>query len=337
MTRIHPAPEQFAFTVGGRPPIATAEVGAELEVFTEDCFSGRLTSVTGRPREVAPFPRVNPLTGPIELRGVRRGDVVAIHLVELTPARDWGVSTLSPNFGALSGTRLSPNLQPETSEHVWIWSVDPATGTVRTRTADDRELAVPLRPFHGTVGVAPAHGEVRTSAVPDAYGGNLDVPALAAGTTLYLRANVDGAMLYLGDGHFAQGDGEFGGTAVEGAMVTRLRTAVLAEEHLAARDVDWPRMETDDEIIAIGAGRPLEDAVRVAVHTLVQWVRQSCDLTAHDAYQLVSQGCSARIGNLVNPAYTVSVSLPKALLPGRPVLMGGSHDRLRGHRTEARS
>ena len=335
MTRIHPRPEQFAFTVGGLPPIAVADVGADIEVFTEDCFSGQLTSVTDRPREVAPWPRVNPLTGPIELRGVRRGDVLAVHLVDLKPARDWGVSTMSPNFGALSGTRQSPNLQPETAEHVWIWSVDPAARTVRTGTADGRELVVPLRPFHGTVGVAPAHGEVRTSAVPDAFGGNLDVPMLGAGATLYVRSNVDGAMLYLGDGHFAQGDGEFCGTAVEGAMVTRLRTAVLAENHLDAGDVDWPRIETDDEIITIGAGRPLEDAARVAVRALVRWVAHGCGLSEHDSYQLVSQGCTTRVGNLVNPAYTVSVSLPKKLLPGRPTLMGGTHDRLRTDPAEA--
>ncbi|MFI9492202.1 MULTISPECIES: acetamidase/formamidase family protein [Streptomyces] len=329
MIRVEPGPEDYTFTVGGRPAYVTVPLWEEFEVFTEDCFSGRITAVTDRPREVAPFPRVNPLTGPVELSGVRAGDVVAVHLAAVEPARTWGVSTLSPGFGALSGTRGSPNLQPETRERVWIWRTDPESGTVATTTEDGRPLQVPLRPFHGTVAVAPAHGEVRTSTVPDAYGGNLDIPAVAAGATLYLKANTDGALLSIGDGHYAQGDGEFAGTAVEGAMRTRLRAGVLDAAHPDAEGFDWPRLETDDEIIAVGCGRPLEEAVRVALHTLVLWVASACGLPRDDAYQLVSQGCVTRLGNLVNPSYTVTVALSKALLPGAPRLMSGLHDRLR--------
>ncbi|WP_069816409.1 acetamidase/formamidase family protein [Streptomyces sp. TP-A0874] len=333
MRRIEPGEGEYAFTVGGREAMAAVGLWEEFEVFTEDCFSGRLSTTSGKPREVAPFPRVNPLTGPIELTGVRAGDVVAVHLSAVEPARDWGVSTVSPGFGTLSGTRFSPNLQPQTEERVWIWRTDPASGTVRTTVDGGHALAVPLRPFHGTVAVAPAHGEVRTSAVPDAYGGNLDLPVVAAGTTLYLRANVDGGLLSIGDGHLAQGDGEFAGTAVEGAMLTRLRAGVLSAG--AARDadgVDWPRAETDEEIVSIGCGRPLEEAYRVAVADLVHWVAGVCGLSRLDAYQLVSQGCTARVGNLVNPSYTVAVSLAKELLPGKPRLMGGVHDRLRAPR-----
>lgn len=260
---------------------------------------------------------------------------MAVHLAALEPACTWGVSTLSPGFGALSGTRNSPNIQPDTGERVWIWHTDPEAGTVHTTTEDGRRLEVPLRPFHGTVAVAPAHSEVRTSTVPDAYGGNLDIPAVAAGATLYLKANTDGALLSIGDGHYAQGDGEFAGTAVEGGMRTRLRAGVLEAEHPDATGFDWPRLETDDEIIAVGCGRPLEEAVKVAPNTLVHWVAASCGLLDADAHQLVSQGCTTRLGNLVNPSYTVTVALPKALLPGNPRLRSGLHGRLR-HPKESR-
>ncbi|HEX5569548.1 MAG TPA: acetamidase/formamidase family protein [Streptomyces sp.] len=335
MIRIAPGPQDHAFTVGGRPAYAAVPLWEEFEVLTEDCFSGRITAVTDQPREVAPFPRVNPLTGPLELAGVRAGDIVAVYLAALEPARTWGVSTLSPGFGALSGTRNSPNLQPETGERVWIWHTDPEAGTVHTTTEDGRRLEVPLRPFHGTVAVAPAHGEVRTSTVPDAYGGNLDIPAVAAGATLYLKANTDGALLSIGDGHYARGDGEFAGTAVEGAVRTRLRAGVPEAEHPGATGFDWPRLETDDEIIAVGCGRPLGEAVKVAPNTLVHWVAASCGLPEADAYQLVSQGCTTRLGNLVNPSCTVTVALPKALLPGNPRLRSGLHGRLR-HPKESR-
>lgn len=316
--------DDYVFLYGAGEPKIRARLGETLRVFTEDCFSGRLTSVDGKPREVAPFPRVNPLTGPIAVDGVRAGDVLAIHLVSLTPARDWGVATISPNFGALSGTRNNPNLQPEQSEKVWIWRVDRERGIVTTR-AGEREIHAPLRPFHGSLGVAPPHGEVRSSVVPDSFGGNLDIPDLGAGATLYLRANVDEAMVYIGDGHFAQGDGELAGTAVEGALETDLMFGVCKGD-----DILWPRLETDSEIAVIGCARPLEDAVRIAAAGLVRWVSGLCSLELQDAHQLVSQNCRLRIGNLVNPLYSVAAFIDKNSLPGSVIVMDGAHAKFRG-------
>jgi amidase len=186
----------FAFHYGPAPPTLIASRREKVQVFTEDAFCGRLTAPTGKPREAAPFPFVNPLTGPIAVEGVRAGEVLAIHLVSLTPARDWGVSTISPNFGALSGARNNPNLQPEQQESVWICRVDREAAVVSTKTEDGVELRAPLHPFHGCLGVAPAYGEVRSSVVPDAFGGNLDIADIAARATLYLMANVDGALVY---------------------------------------------------------------------------------------------------------------------------------------------
>ena len=311
--------DDYVFLYGAGEPKIRARLGERLRVFTEDCFSGRLTSIDGKPREVAPFPRVNPLTGPIAVQGVKAGDVLAIHLASLTPARDWGVATISPNFGALSGTRNNPNLQPEQSEKVWIWRVDRERGIVTTR-AGEREIHAPLRPFHGSLGVAPPYGEIRASVVPDSFGGNLDIPDLAAGATLYLRANVDEAMVYIGDGHFAQGDGELAGTAVEGALETDLMFGVCKGD-----DILWPRIETDAEIAVIGCARPLEDAVRIAAEGLVRWVSSVSALELQDAYQLVSQNCRLRIGNLVNPLYSVAAFIHKDCLPGSMNVMDGAH------------
>lgn len=316
----------LVFHFGGHQPRLRAAPRVPLDVFTEDAFSGRLSAVDQKPRERAPFPRVNPLTGPIAVDGARPGDLVAIHLISLEPARSWGVSTVSPNFGALSGTRSNANLQPEQDERVWIWQVDRAAGEVTTTVGDgDARLTAPLRPFHGIVGVAPPHGEVRLSVVPDAFGGNLDLPEIAAGTTLFLRANVTDAHVYLGDGHYAQGDGELAGTAVEGALNTTLVFDVLK----VPDSLEWPRIETDSEIGVVGCARPLEDAVRIATAGLVAWVSQLCALSTLDAYQFVSQTCRVRIGNLVNPLYSVAAFVPKTLLSGRPVVFGGIHQALR--------
>src|SRR3954452_18603390 len=99
------------FTVGSADAVLTIDRSDRVDVQTLDCFSGRLTHESGKPREVAPYPRVNPLTGPIAIDGVRADDVVAIHLADVTLDRDWGVSTVSPDFGALSATAGSPSLQ----------------------------------------------------------------------------------------------------------------------------------------------------------------------------------------------------------------------------------
>ena len=278
-----------------------------------------------KPQLLAPFPRVNPLTGPIAIEGAEPGDVLAVHFLASEPARDWGVSTLSPNFGLLSSTRLASNLQPKQAERVWIWQVERSRGTVATLACSGATLRVSLRPFHGSVGVAPAHGEVRTSVVPDSFGGNLDLPDIAPGATLYLRVNVPGAKLYVGDGHFAQGDGEIGGTAVEGAMHTSLRIGVVH----APDGIDWPRLETDAAIGVVGATRPLEDAVRIATAGLVAWVGALCGLVSDDALQLVAQCGTLRVANLVNPGYTVAAFIAKTWLPGASKIMQGAHERLR--------
>ncbi len=305
--------EDFVFHFGGHAPQRTVKPGETFTVFTEDCFGGRLDTPNGQPRQIAPYPRVNPLTGPIAVEGVRAGDILAIRLLDLQPARPWGVATISPSFGLLSGTRANPNLQPEQDEHVWIWDLSDDGQSLQTMSASGQPMRIPFRPFHGTVGVAPAHGEVRLSVVPGDFGGNLDLPDLRAGATLFLRANMDGGHLYLGDGHFAQGDGEIAGTAVEGA----LHTTLLVERLPPDPGFDWPRIETATHIGVVGCARPLEDAVRIASAGLVRWVAERSSLGLADSHQLVSQACMLRIGNLVNPAFTVLCSIRKSHLDFR--------------------
>lgn len=300
----------FVFRIGGHEPKRRVASGESFTVFTEDCFSGLLDSVEGKPREVAPYPKVNPLSGPFHVEGVLAGDAVAIKLLSLEPARDWGVATLSPNFGLLSGTRSSPNLQPPQDEHVWIWRFSEDRAALETEAAGGQTLRVPYRPFHGTLGVAPAHGEVRVAVAPGDFGGNLDIPDLGPGATLYLKANVDGAHVYIGDGHYAQGDGEVGGTAIEGAF----NTTLVCERVEMDDAFDWPRFENDRQIGVIGCARPLEDACRIAAAGLVRWVERRTGLSLHDAHQLVTQCCRFRIGNLVNPSYSVLCTIDKAHL-----------------------
>ena len=120
-----------------------------------------------------------------------------------------------PLFGALTGTDRTALLQEPLPERTWIYQLDRAAGTVRYE-AKDLSLDLPIAPMLGTVGVAPAGREVRTSLVPDTFGGNMDTPEMRADTTCFLGVNVPGALFSVGDGHYRQGEGESCGTAVEG-------------------------------------------------------------------------------------------------------------------------
>lgn len=300
------------FTFGGREPVGELMPGDRLHVRTLDCFGGAVTSVHDLPSKVCRFPYLNPVTGPFHIIGAKPGDTLAVHIVSLTPAAPYGWSSTFPHFGALTSTARNPTLQPPLDERVWCYPIDLDAGTVRyaARTSDHR-VDLPLEPMLGTVGVAPAAGEVRMSIVPDTHGGNLDTPLLRAGTTLYLGVNEPGAMLSLGDGHARQGDGEASGVAVEVAM-----DVVLTVDVIPGRYTPLPRLETDDELMAIGLGRPLEDAYRVGQHDLVHQVAAVTGLGLLDAYQLVSQAGTARVGNVVDANYTMVAGIAKRYLGG---------------------
>src|SRR5882762_1791439 len=266
--RIVPTEKQYAWTFGGVDPIARIKPGDVLDLYTEDCFAGRVRTEKDLVTEVCEFPFVNPQTGPFFVEGAEPGDTLAIHFVSIEPARDWGASTTVPLFGALTSTHATATLQPPLPERVWIWKLDRERRTCRFTAADSNvQVDLPMDPMHGTVGVAPANLEVRSALVPDAHGGNLDTPEMRAGVTCYLGVNVDGAMLSLGDGHARQGEGETCGVAVETAM-----NSVVIVDLIKDRPTPWPRLESDTYLMSAGSARPLEDAFRIAQLDLLQWV-----------------------------------------------------------------
>jgi acetamidase/formamidase len=322
--RYRPAPQEYAWTFGGRPPVLTVPAGAVLELFTEDCFGGQVRGVDDLPSRVCEFPYLNPVTGPVFVEGAEPGDTLALHFAAIEPARDWAVSSTFPHFGALTSTHQTATLQDPLEERVWRYDVDTAAGTVTYR-ARNSELAIelPLDPMHGTVGVAPAGFEARQTITPDAHGGNLDSPEVRAGTTVYLGVNQPGALFGIGDGHCRQGQGEVCGTGVEAAMIT---TVVV--EVVKGAGTPWPRFETDAAIMSTGSARPLEDAYRISQHDLVTWVAAEHGIDLLDAYQLVSQAGEAPVANVCDPNYTFVAKLDKRYLP--PVrTYAGVHDRLR--------
>ncbi len=325
ITRFVPTEDQYAWTFGGYEPVMRIRPGDVLDLYTEDCFGGRIRTVDDLPSRSVTYPFINPQTGPFHVEGAEPGDTLAIHLVDVQPARDWAVSTTVPLFGALTGTKFTATLQPALPERTWVYAVDRAAGEVVYRALDsDYSVRLPLHPFHGTIGVAPAASETRNVLVPEAFGGNMDTPEARAGTTIYLGVNVEGALFSLGDGHYTMGEGEACGVAVEGAMNT-----ILTVDLIKGVFCEWPRLENDDAIMVAGSYRPLEDAFRIAHTQLIGWISSATGLSVLDTYQLVSQGSSSPIANVCDANYTIVAKMPKRYLPRQVDWMAGVHERLR--------
>src|SRR6187200_1165237 len=324
-----PSVEQYAFTFGGNEPALRIRPGTALRLWSDDAFGGALRAVTDLSSAKVDLRFVNPQTGPFHVEGAEPGDTLALHLVALEPARDWGASAAIPFFGGLTSTDRVATLQDPLPDTTWIYELDRARNTV-TFVAQHSELRVdlPVEPMLGTVGVAPAGGEVRSSLVPERFGGNMDTPQMRAGTTCFLGVNVEGALFSVGDGHYRQGEGEACGTAVEGAMTT-----TLIVELIKGCAPAWPRLEDDTHWMTVGSSRPMEDSWRIANAELVHWVAQLYGLHVMDAYQLCSQVALVPVANVVDANYSVVVKAAKALLPAADAF-GGMHADLR---TRARS
>jgi acetamidase/formamidase len=164
---------------------------------------------------------------------------------------------------------------------------------------------------------------VRSSLVPERFGGNMDTPQMRPGSTCFLGVNVEGALFSVGDGHYRQGEGEACGTAVEGAMTT-----TLIVELIKGGAPLWPRIEDDTHWMTVGSSRPLEDAWRIGQVELVRWFGELYGLHPMDAYQLLSQITEVPIANVVDVNYSAVVKARKSLLP-RASSYDGLHHELR--------
>jgi acetamidase/formamidase len=319
-----PEPSEFAWTFGGVAPRRRVKPGTVMELWTEDAFGGKVRGPDDLVSRVIEFPFVNPQTGPFYVEGAEPGDTLAVHFVSIEPSRDWAASTTVPFFGALTSTHATATLQDPLPEVVWIYDVDAKQRTVTYHAARGQfSVQLPLDPMHGTVGVAPAAFEARSSLVPDSHGGNMDTPEMRAGTTCYLGVNVEGALFSIGDGHCRQGEGETCGVAVEAAMDT-----ILIVDLIKGAPTPWPRLETDAYIMSTGSARPLEDAFRISQFDLIEWMCAEFGIDRLDGYQLVTQASETPVANVVDPNYTFVSKIRKEYLPAR-VVYGGVHRRLR--------
>ena len=306
----HATIDVVKYVYGVAPPVARLRPGNILEANTLDCFGNAIK----KPGDTLALVKGdNPLTGPFFIEGAEPGDTLVVHILDLQVDGDQGLGAFAPGFGALNETNYTPMLHAPLPEKIWFYPIDHASNTGTFQALDSNyKVKIPLHPFLGCIGVAPAGGEARSSVVPAEFGGNMDAPEASAGNTLYLPVNVSGALLYFGDGHAAMGDGEIAGTAIEVPMKARLQVDIVKGKH-----ANWPRFENEKEIMAAGIYRPVDDAVRIAFTELVGWIHADYGLSELDAYELLSQVGKVHLTEMVDPNYVVIASIDKKYLPAK--------------------
>ena len=236
------------------------------------------------------------LTGPVYIDGAEPGDVLEVNVLSIDLPIDYGYN----------GCR---GFLPDNCDSTQLPKI--ITLDRRKRTAEFLPgIVIPLRPFFGSIGVAPAPDAGRVSSNPPGrHAGNLDNRELVAGSTLYIPIFVRGALFEIGDGHAAQGDGEVDQTAIETSLRGRLRLTVRKDMKLT-----WPRAETTTEYISMATDPDLTNATRAAVQEMIDFLVVDKHLTQHQAYQLVSIAGNVAITQLVDkPNHGVHVRLPKSI------------------------
>jgi amidase len=309
VVRYEPKEADLKYVFGAARPVATVQPHDIIDTRTFDCFGNAIQ----KPGDtLAKIKGDNPLTGPFYVEGAEPGDTLAVKILELTVDSNQGVGALAPGFGALNATNYTPMLHPPVPEKIWFYPIDRAKNEATFNALDSKfSTKIPLHPFLGCLGVSPAL-ESRSSVTPAEHGGNMDAPEASVGNTAYFPVTVRGALLFLGDGHAQMGDGEIAGTAIEVPMHARLQVDVIK-----GQKIGWPRFENAHEIMALGAYRPLDDALRIAFTELIAWIHSETTLSELDAYQLLSQVGKIHVTEMVDPSYVVIASVDKKYLPPR--------------------
>jgi len=299
---------KYAFGPG--EAVARVRSGGVVETNTLDAAGGAYQRAGDKISMAKGF---NPLTGPFFVEGAQPGDTLAVKFLDMQVEGKQGWGANAPGMGMLNTNKYTPMISPDFPEAMWFYQIDQASNTATFKAKSSNfTVKIPMKPFLGCVGVAPAGGEAHNSQTPGEWGGNMDSPEASVGYTLYLPVNVAGALLYVGDGHAAQGDGELAGTAIEVPMRVRFQVDVIK-----GRTIDWPRFETADSIMTAGITRPLDDALRIATSELVKWIEKDYGLNRVDAYELLSVAAHIHLTEMVDPNFVVITSIEKKYLPAK--------------------
>ncbi len=273
------------------PPAVRVDPGTTILFETLDALDDQIHTDEDSASKID-LNHVNAATGPVFINGAKPGDTLVAEILDIKPW-DWGAALIIPGFGALQ------EMIPGPYTKVFHFEND---GSIRY----GKSIRLPSKPMIGTIGVAPY--EPITTLSSGSHGGNLDTTDIRTGSKVYLPVLVDGALFGVGDVHATMGDGEVCGTGIEcGAEVT-IRLDIIRNY-----TIPRPRIETEDELMSVASAEGLESAIKIALQDMVRWLEVDKHLSTEEAYVLVSIAGDVRIGQIVDPAVTVRIAVPKAI------------------------
>lgn len=288
-------------------PVLRVRTGEPVTLHTRDSGNNQIKPGDGTEAVLGlDFSRINPITGPIAIEGARPGDVLQVDILDIE-TQPWGWTANIPGFGLLADEYPEPFLH--------TWTFDQQRGVASFRPGID----VPLDPFVGVIGVAPAEPGPHATLPPRAVGGNMDIRFMRTGTALYLPVAVEGALFSLGDAHAAQGDGEVCGVAIETAAHVTVNFSLHRSFTLAypAYDIAGPLVRGVPErgyFATTGVGPDLMEASRDAVRGMIAYLERTRRLAPLEAYALCSVAGDLKISEIVDaPNWVVSFVLPHSI------------------------
>ena len=293
-------PRHYHIAIGSHEPVLRIADGDTVKTTTVDArgsdASGSVVTARG-----------NPQTGPFFVEGAEPGDTLVVYFDRLWPnrRRGWTGTVLAPNVVDPGFVRELP--PPELA----YWDIDLETGiaTIVDPPAALSGFKIEIEPMLGCFGVAPPDGQAISCATSSTHGGNMDYRGFKQDATVYFPVFVPGALLHVGDGHAVQGDGEIVGTGIEVSFDVTFTVRLIK-----GKKINWPRVENEQEIAAVGNARPLDQALQHATTEMLVWLMNDYGHDARSASTLLGQCVRYEIGNVFDPAYTVVCKLAKKWL-----------------------
>jgi len=307
LIHFEPASFSHSFTIH-REPVLHIRAGDTVQTWTIDAL-GRDSN--GIKREHGG----NPLTGPFYIEDAMPGDVLAVTLDKVTLNRPYAYTTQAFASRSMPDS-IMERLEKKAPIIRWRLDLQKAIAWPDSMPVPYEHLKnfkVRLHPFLGCIGVAPANRKDEIlSFFQGPFGGNLDYCRLAEGTTVYLPVFHPGAYFYIGDGHAEQGDGEIAGNALETSLGVTFTVKLIKGQPIA-----YPRAEDATYIMALGSGKKLEDALKIASAGMLAWLQKDLQLTLHEATQVMSTIMEYTIAEIADPEVIVVAKIRKDALPAR--------------------
>lgn len=296
--------KDLCYTIGkDNKPKLKIDPGETVFVETEDAMSGQIRKKDDR-RDYKKIPGANPNSGPIYINNAEPGDTLIVEIKDIKPRIGQASIFIWPGWFLYLGhvptdITMSDFLKVKIPEKVRILKIKDG------KVYFDK-MALPYNPMIGTIGTAPSTDAVSTF-LPGPHGGNMDIPCITTGATLYLPVMVKGALLHLGDVHAVQGDAELCGQAAEMPAEVTVKIDLIKN-----KSIDWPRVENKDYIMTLacqGPGRSLDDTIRLAYVYLVRWMEEY-GIEQWDAWELLTLLGKVQLGGI----WSVATGFPKKYL-----------------------